>query len=155
MIALAESRPLTQSQGAPRQLRSPARVLEQRHDALLALDAEIAPRLPDLVPSGPGIKLAARGLTAYDAILPGCPDTGGHWNVAALRMGWLSHTLWSRTLLLDFDAAQAPRRLRIIGWEVVVTEDLSPSGLERAFAAARRVEPLRTTSAHAFTGISL
>ncbi|MGI8551678.1 MAG: hypothetical protein ACR2PL_12970 [Dehalococcoidia bacterium] len=129
--------------------------LSRRSQAMQSLDADIAPRLRRLLPAWLAFAPTTSGLTMYDSILRSAPDTGGHWTIAARSIGWLTHAVWSYSLLVDFDEREQPCRLRIRGRIETSTEDLSTAGLDLAFAWAAANGPLRTGAAQAFVGISL
>lgn len=144
MMTLVVAEPLTKSERVAR-----------RRNALGTLDALIAPRLRSLLPRWLAFAPLSAGLTVYDAILSSAPATGGHWDIAARWINWFTHSVSSYSVLLDFDEQEAPAQLRVRGRSETCTDDLSPSGIESAFARAAQDGPLRTSAAHAFTGISL
>lgn len=137
------------------QSRSSEERVVRRAAALRQLDAVIAPRLKRLIPAALSLLPYSADLTIYDGILPGRTATGGQWTVAVRRIGWFTHSVWSFTLLLDFDSQDRPACLRIRGRKETATHDLSVEGIERAIDEAAAGGPLETGGAQAFVGISL
>lgn len=129
--------------------------LGRRREVFEAMDPLIAPRLRALLPPWLAFLPVHDGLTVYDSVAPAWPSCGGHWSIAAFRIGWLTHASWSFTLYVDFDVQDRPERLRVRGSGLVESNDLSRSGIERLLIEASRMGPHYSFVPHALTGISL
>jgi hypothetical protein len=136
-------------------IRSDAERIARRRAAFERIDPILRPRLRSLLPAWLSFAPTLADHSVYASIPANTPATGGQWTIAARVIGWVAHSVWSYTLLLDFDADDQPACLRICGQAETVAEDLTESGIETAFARAAASGPLRTGAAHAFAGISL
>lgn len=126
--------------------------IDQRRSAIEAIDPMVR-RLLSRV--GTPMPVLVAPVTVYEAVHPGSPETGGHWTASATLMGFLTHTIWSYAVTIEFDQQQKPARFVVSGAGTVYSDDATEGALSAALARAAVRGPLRTTAPHAFPGFAL